>query len=229
MTNRTNFAVLLAMLIALPLLGGCLDMGGGEADTVTDPGNGNGSGGGTGSGSNSAPVISGTPSGEARIGQEYSFRPNASDSDGDSLTFSVTNMPPWASFDTGNGRLSGTPSAGSEGMYNDIRITVSDGSASASLPQFDIEVQQVSMGAATLSWQAPTQNTDGTPLMDLASYKIYYGTSEGNYPNQIPVNQGITTYVVENLPADTYYFVTTAINSSGMESNYSNVATKIIN
>lgn len=224
MTNRTNFAVLLATLIALPLLGGCLEMGSGEADEVTDPGDGSGSGG------NSAPTISGTPPGEARIGQQYSFTPNSSDPDGDSLTFSVTNKPSWANFNTGSGRLAGTPSAGSEGTYNNIRITVSDGSESDSTPEFDVEVQQVSMGSATLSWQAPTQNTDGTALTDLASYKIYYGTSAGNYPNQITIdNPGLTTYVVENLPADTYYFVSTAINSSGVESNYSNVATKVVN
>ena len=223
MKNRTNLIVWIAMLFALPFLGGCLS---GPADEVTDPGDGNGDG----SGGNSAPTISGSPSGEARIGQQYSFTPNASDPDGDSLTFSISNKPSWADFNTGTGRLAGTPAAGDEGTYSSIRITVSDGSASASTPQFAVAVQQVSMGSATLSWTAPTQNTDGTALTDLSAYKIYYGTSAGNYPNQISINNpGITTYVVENLPADTYYFVSTAVNSSGVESNYSNVATKVVN
>ena len=182
------------------------------------------------SGANSAPTISGTPANEALVGQQYSFTPNASDPDGDTLTFSITNKPTWANFNTGTGRLSGTPTAGTEGTYGDIGITVSDGSASASMPQFDIEVQQISMGSATLSWTPPTENTDDSPLNDLAAYKIYYGTSSGNYPNQIDIdNPGISTYVVENLPPDTYYFVSTAINSNGIESDFSNVATKVVN
>jgi hypothetical protein len=31
-------------------------------------------------------------------------------------------------------------------------------------------------GQATLSWDPPTTNVDGTPLTDLAGYKVYYGT-----------------------------------------------------
>jgi hypothetical protein len=35
------------------------------------------------------------------------------------------------------------------------------------------------VGQATLSWTAPDENTDGTPLINLAGYRIYYGTSRG--------------------------------------------------
>ncbi len=38
-----------------------------------------------------------------------------------------------------------------------------------------------SSNSATLTWDAPTTNVDGTPLTDLAVYKIYYGTALGNY------------------------------------------------
>ncbi len=86
------------------------------------------------------------------------------------------------------------------------------------------------MGSATLYWTPPTQNTDGSDLMDLAGFKIYYGTASGNYPNQITINNpGVTTYVVDNLSANTWYFVSTAFNSSGVESDVSNVAIKTIN
>ena len=222
MMNRTSLTFYVVALIALPLLSGCLESG---SDTVAQaPSNPGGSVG------NSTPTISGTPSNEARIGQQYSFNPNASDPDGDTLTFTINNMPTWASFNTSTGRLTGTPVSGDEGTYSNIRITVSDGSASASTPQFAINVQQVSMGSATLSWNAPTENTDGTPLTNLSAYRIYYGTSPGNYPNQIYVgNAGVSTFVVENLPPATYYFVSTAINASGIESSFSNVATKVVN
>ena len=73
-------------------------------------------------------------------------------------------------------------------------------------------------------------STTVSQLVELAGYRIYYGTSAGSYPNSIRIdNPGLTTYVVENLVPNTYYFVATSINSSGVESSYSNVATKVIN
>jgi hypothetical protein len=145
------------------------------------------------------------------------------------MTFTIENQPSWASFDPSTGTLSGPVAAGTEGIYADIRITVSDGAAFVSLPQFSVNVTQVALGSATLSWTPPTQNMDGTPLTDLTSYNIYYGTSQGVYPNQVPVgNPGITSFVVDNLSPGTYFFVSTAINSAGIESPFSNVATKTI-
>ncbi len=90
-----------------------------------------------------------------------------------------------------------------------------------------VTVNQVGFGSATLSWTPPTQNTDGSPLTDLAGYKIYYGTESGNYQTSIQIdNPGIAIYVVENLTPNTYYFVLTAFNSSGVESLFSNEASK---
>ena len=66
--------------------------------------------------------------------------PTASDADGDALTFSIQHRPPWASFSTGTGQLSGTPGPDDAGEYADIVIGVSDGQASASLPAFGIVV-----------------------------------------------------------------------------------------
>jgi len=179
---------------------------------------------------NSAPQISGAAATTVTVGQSYIFTPTAFDADGGRLTFSIQNMPGWAQFDSATGTLSGTPQIVDAGSYADISISVSDGDLNDALPAFTITVNQVSLGSATLSWTPPTQNTDGTPLMDLAGYKIYYGTSPGNYPNQITINNpGVTTYVVDNLAPNTWYFVSTSLNSSGMESDFSNVATRTIN
>ena len=181
------------------------------------------------SAANRAPTIGGTPPASIVENQAYSFVPTASDADGDTLTFSIVNKPSWASFSASNGALSGTPGAGTVGTYADIRISVTDGKASASLPGFSIDVSQSAMGTATLSWAPPTTRTDGTPLTDLAGYRIHYGTSPGVYSTRISIdNPGITTYVVENLAPATYYFVTTAFDTAGGESDYSNVASKTI-
>ncbi len=81
-------------------------------------------------------------------------------------------------------------------------------------------------GSAQLSWTPPTANTDGTPLTDLAGYKVYYGTASGKYSQS--VNAGnVTTYTVPNLTdGTTYYFATTAYNTAGAESGYSNEVSK---
>lgn len=178
---------------------------------------------------NTTPIISGTPPAVVLPGQPYSFQPTASDPDGDTLMFTVQNRPAWAAFDSSTGALQGTPSAAHVGTYSNIEIRVSDGTSTASLTAFSITVQPVALGSATLSWQAPTANVDGSPLVDLAGYKIYWGTSSGNYANTITINNpGLTTYVVDNLTSGTYYFATSAFNAKGAESALSNETSKTI-
>ena len=179
---------------------------------------------------NSAPTISGNPPTQATVGQTYSFTPSANDPDGDNLTFSVVNRPGWLSFDTSSGQLSGTPAANDVGTYSNIVVSVSDGSESAALPAFDLVVGPGATGSVTLNWDAPTLNVDGTPLTDLASYRIYYGTSATSLNTTIDLNNaGLTTYTVDNLSLGTYYFSMTAFNSAGEESDRSGVAQLVVN
>jgi hypothetical protein len=90
-------------------------------------------------------------------------------------------------------------------------------------------VQAVATGAVTLNWVPPTENNDGSPLTDLAGFRVYWSTTQGTYPNSVTLdNAGLTAYVVENLVPGTYYFVITALNTSGVESGFSNVASKTI-
>lgn len=179
---------------------------------------------------NSPPVISGTPPTAARTGTAYSFTPTASDPNGNPLTFSIQNRPAWASFSTSTGRLSGTPTSSNVGTYSNIVIRVSDGQASASLPTFAITVGDApTTGSATLTWTAPTRNTDGTALTNLAGYRIYYGTSASSMTRTIQIaNSGTTSYMVTNLSPATYYFSVRSYTSTGAESSASNTASKIV-
>jgi len=91
-----------------------------------------------------------------------------------------------------------------------------------------ISAVTVFAGDATLSWDPPTTNEDGSPLTDLAGYKIYYGTTSGNYTNSIDVGN-VTTYTVVNLTEGvTYFFVVSAYDTLGNESDYSNEVSKKI-
>ena len=73
-------------------------------------------------------------------------------------------------------------------------------------------------GSATLSWEAPTTNVDGTALVDLAGYYIDYGSDAQNPSDRITVaTVGIQTYVIDNLAPGTYYFAVTAYTTNGVE------------
>jgi hypothetical protein len=84
-------------------------------------------------------------------------------------------------------------------------------------------------GTANLTWTAPTENTDGTPLTDLAGYTIYYGTdsSDLNQTIQVPIPSA-TSYEISNLPSGIYYFAVAAFTAEGMQSDQSTVGPKTI-
>jgi hypothetical protein len=221
--------------VTLACLAGCNDESRSSSDPSTPPVSGVPSNSPppasstAGQSGNVAPQIAGSPGQEVVVGQSYSFTPKASDANGDKLTFSIESRPGWASFNTATGQLSGTPDAGDVGSYEEISVKVTDGKSTSQLAQFSINVVQQSTGNVSLAWQAPTENTDGTPLLNLSGYKIHYGTQSGAYSQTITVsNPSVTRYVVENLSAGTWYFAVSAVTSQGTESNLSGEASKTI-
>jgi hypothetical protein len=103
---------------------------------------------------------------------------------------------------SGSSTSAGTASSG----------TTSSGSTQSTPPT-------ASADSVTINWTPPTENTNGTPLTNLAGYNIHYGTTSGNLTQTISVsNPGIATYVVSNLAPGTYYFAVAAVNSAGTES-----------
>jgi hypothetical protein len=84
-------------------------------------------------------------------------------------------------------------------------------------------------GILNASWTAPTTNSDGSPLTDLASYRVYYGTSSSacpgssffqvasSTPSPAP-NQTVTASLTGLSTGTLYYVSVTAVDSSGNES-----------
>jgi Putative Ig domain len=172
------------------------------------------------------PTISGSPPSADFAGQAYSFVPTTTNPGGGTLGFSITNKPAWANFSTVTGALTGTPSSAQVGAYSNILISVSNGKASAALVAFSITV---TTGSATVFWTAPTQNTNGTTLTDLAGYTIYYGSSPGALTQTIQVaNPTATSYQVGDLSSGTYYFAVAAYTTAGTQSAQSAVGSKTI-
>jgi len=178
---------------------------------------------------NAAPVIAGSPDTAVLAGDNYAFVPSANDPDGDTLVFTIANKPRWAQFDSKEGSLSGQALLGDVGTYDKIHISVSDGDASRSLPEFSITVSQVALGSMSLSWTAPTENSDGSVVTDLAGYKLYYGQSTRSYKKSIRIdNPTVTSYLIDDLLPDTYYVAATSFNAAGIESAFSNEAVKTV-
>ena len=89
---------------------------------------------------------------------------------------------------------------------------------------------------ACVEWQAPTENTDGTPITDLAGFKLYYDTQPITAPipgNEIDIPDPLATELTEvttnlNLIAPPgggnvdVYFRMLAYDDSGNESILSN-------
>ncbi len=178
---------------------------------------------------NRAPTISGSPLLSINVLTAYAFQPSASDPDGNPLTFSIQNRPAWATFNTTTGRLSGTPSIADVASFNNIIISVTDGTATVSLPAFNLSVLQVSTGSATINWTPPTANTDGSTLTNLSGYRVLYGTNQNDLNQTQAVNNaGATNVTISNLTAGTWYFAVVATNSAGGESDLSNIASKVV-
>jgi hypothetical protein len=75
-----------------------------------------------------------------------------------------------------------------------------------------------------LRWTAPTQNTDGTALTDLAGFRIYYGNTATTLDHTVQVvGAAVTSFAVPALPMGTWYFGVSAYTASGSESDKSNV------
>ena len=225
-TRALRVPRILTRVVPIVVLSAALQAcGGGGSDS---PGTSSASSSSSGGSSNAAPSITGNPATAASPGQAYSFTPSASDPEGAKLTFTISGKPAWATFDAATGKLSGTAASGS---FANISITVSDGVNITALTTFSINVSAsaVTTSSATVSWSPPTARDDGTSLGNLAGYKIYYGTDPSDLSNIVAVNSaGVTSFTVDGLTKGTYYFTITALDAAGLESRFSNVASKTI-
>lgn len=78
--------------------------------------------------------------------------------------------------------------------------------------------EEPGVGTASISWQPPTQNDDGSALKDLAGYVIRYGRSPSSLDKRVTVKDPrTTTQVVKELGKGTWYFTVSSLKKDGLE------------
>lgn len=95
----------------------------------------------------------------------------------------------------------------------------------------EVIVAPMGTGVAELRWTPPTENTDGSPLTDLAGYEIYYGCTEpGSYSVAVNVaDPAATAHSLSSLPnTGTCYFAAAAYNVEDVKSELSNEVSKLM-
>jgi hypothetical protein len=83
-------------------------------------------------------------------------------------------------------------------------------------------------GSMSLTWNPPVSNTDGSPLTNLAGYKVYWGLQAGSYTSSATLSGAASAYRIEPLGSGTWFAAVAAINTASVESPLSNVVSKTI-
>ncbi len=132
---------------------------------------------------NTAPSINGIPEDRIAVGTEYTFQPQISDVDGDTVKLLTRRVPSWLNFNSSTGKLSGTPRLADIGLYKNIRIIAKDNTKTTKLPSFNIEVFN------------PSPLIEGTPGTAIDSGDAYYFKATASDPNGDSL-----TYNINNKP-----------------------------
>lgn len=159
---------------------------------------------------------------DAEVGKPFVFQAKTDHSAGHSLKFSARNLPPWASFDADTGSITGTPGPHDVGAYESIAIAATDSTNEVSTAPFTItvlsEVAPAERIVATVRWELPPSKNDGSPLDDLAGYRILYGRDADDLDQSVFVmNPVATSYDFAALDTGVWYFAIVAVNASGLE------------
>jgi hypothetical protein len=173
---------------------------------------------------NSAPVVTGTPSGEIPAGFPYVFKPTVSDPDGDPVTLEVLGAPRWATFVAATGELRGTPTDTDVGESTGIVIRASDGKATTSFGPFSVRVKRPTAATGAAGSRPPT--ISGTPATTVAAGTGYVFQAVGADPDGDRLTYGAT-----NLPAwlglNTANGILSGTPSAAQAGDYANITISV--
>jgi len=89
--------------------------------------------------------------------------------------------------------------------------------------------QQAANGTASLTWTAPTANTNGTSVTALVGYTIFYGPTASSLTQRVVItNPSTSSYEITGLSGGTWYFAVAADAADGTQSAQSVIGSKTI-
>ncbi|MCA1780140.1 MAG: putative Ig domain-containing protein, partial [Xanthomonadaceae bacterium] len=116
--------------------------------------------------SNAAPVIESAPVLTAQVGMPYQYRVQASDPDGDAVSFAFVEAPDGMTIDRTSGRVEWQPTSGQVGP-SPVVIVVSDGRGGVARQQFTVLVNDTSVNQ-------PPEITSTPPMSGTAGVELVY-------------------------------------------------------
>ena len=134
---------------------------------------------------NQTPTITSTPITTATVDALYTYNVNATDPDGDTLTYSLTTNPAGMTIDSATGEISWTPNSGQIGN-NNVTVKVSDGSLNDT-QSFIIEVTPIPPAAN----RAPTITS--TPITTIIVDELYTYNVNATDPDGDTLTYSLTT------------------------------------
>lgn len=176
---------------------------------------------------NQAPVIASTPVTSAIKGQLYSYNVNATDHDGDTLTYSLTTKPSGMTINSSTGLISWTPT--SNGIFN-VTVKVSDGKLSDT-QSFTIKVEEQSLPLSPVQLLNPsngasvntsTVQLSWNPVTNATGYEVVYDTSS-SFANPIGWTVTTTYKSTSTLKDNTTYYWRIRAVANGQYSPWSSV------
>ncbi len=100
------------------------------------------------------------------------------------------------------------------------------------MPAIGQEATVEGVGSLHLEYEPPTENVDGSELLDLAGYKYYWGPQSRQYIDSFAITDETITegdfQITLTALVTEYYVALTALDEDGNESGYSNEVLKTV-
>ncbi len=162
---------------------------------------------------NEAPVITSTPLTQATVGVLYGYDVNATDADGDALTYDLANAPSGMMIDNASGMIEWTPGTAQTGSHS-VSVEVSD--AEFTITQlFNVEVSEPAELSVSMTLSATIVNPNDVVTVSVealnATNPTYQLTVDGQ---SLPIDSlGSATY--SNATPGIYHLVAEVQDASG--------------
>jgi hypothetical protein len=172
---------------------------------------------------NYAPVITSTPKTQVNEGSYYSYDVDATDADGDTLTYSMPTALPWLSINPTTGLISGTAPEVSQDKSYPVEVRVSDGLSSDS-QTFSIKVRNLNEDNLEITVISPEDNKeyDDKDLeieveTNKEAEKVTFRLDEGTVKRMHTDDDYVFTYSLHDLSEGTHHITFYAEDDEGDE------------